>query len=251
MRRILCLLIAAVLCLSIAAPVLASEGEFVPSITYKPTPEIVPVVDEDGNEHIGTVIRDSNGDIIGYVDHGCLDITPIADVWDSMKDVPEDVERLLTFVYEELNSNEMEIPYEKFGADLNPDEMVIRDLFDARWTCDEHREMVEGDGVVFEITFDLGVVADAEIFVMTYDEEANEWSPIVKTVNNGDGTVTCTFEHLCAISFSMPITAAVAPTDDAPAAPNVMPWIIILLAAVAAVVVVVIGKNKKKTSAEL
>jgi hypothetical protein len=36
---------------------------------------------------------------------------------------------------------------------------------------------------------------------MTYKN--NEWNPVVSTVNNGDGTVTCTFEHLCPVEFSV------------------------------------------------
>lgn len=246
MRKLICLMIALVMCLTIAVPAYAEESDFVPSITYKPNPEIVPVENEEGEESIG-VIRDENGEIIDYVDHGCLLVTPIAHVWDEEIEVPAEVEQLLTFVYEELNSNNMEIPYDKHGADLDPANMVIRDLFDARWSCEEHREMIEKEGVVFEITFDLGVVADAQIFVMTYDEEANEWSPIVKTVNNGDGTVTCTFEHLCAIEFSMPLVAATAPVDDAQS-PNVLPWVILLIVAAVAVVGVVVVKNKKKTA---
>lgn len=246
MRKLICLMIALVMCLTIAVPAYAAESDFVPSITYKPNPEIVPVENEEGEESIG-VIRDGNGEIIDYVDHGCLLVTPIAHVWDEEIEVPAEVEQLLTFVYEELNSNNMEIPYDKHGVDLDPANMVIRDLFDARWSCEEHREMIEKEGVVFEITFDLGVVADAQIFVMTYDEEANEWSPIVKTVNNGDGTVTCTFEHLCAIEFSMPLVAATAPVDDAQS-PNVLPWVILLIVAAVAVVGVVVVKNKKKTA---
>lgn len=246
MRKVICMIAVLLLCMSIVAPVYAAEDSFVPSITYKPNPEIVPVENEKGGESIG-VIRDENGEIIDYVDHGCLLITPIAHVWDEEIEIPADVERLLTFVYEELNFNNMEIPYDKHGADLDPANMVIRDLFDARWSCEEHREMIEKEGVVFEITFDLGVVADAQIFVMTYDEEANEWSPIVKTVNNGDGTVTCTFEHLCAIEFSMPIVAAAVPVDDAQN-PNVLPWVILLIVAAVAVVGVVVVKNKKKTA---
>lgn len=246
MRKLICMLIALVMCLSIAAPAYAAESDFVPSITYKPNPEIVPVENEEGQEFIG-VIRDENGDIIDYVGHGCLLITPVAHVWDEEIEVPADVERLLTFVYEELSSNNMEIPYEKHEADLDPANMVIRDLFDARWACEEHREMVEQEGVTFEITFDLGVVADAQIFVMTYDEEADEWSPIVKTVNNGDGTVTCIFEHLCAIEFSMPIAAATVPVEDVPSM-NVWPWILLLLVAAVAVVCIVVAKNKKKTA---
>ena len=246
MKKIVCLLVALVLCLSLATPAFATENGFVPSITYKPNPEIVTVVDEEGEEAIG-IIRDENNEILDYVGHGCLMITPIAHVWDIEKEVPKNVEELLTTVYEGLNDGTMEIPYEKFEAELNAGNMVIRDLFDARWVCEEHRAMVEKEGVTLEIIFDLGVVADAEIYVATYDETTKEWSPIVKTVNNGDGTVTCTFEHLCAVAFTMPLTGSNAPTDVAQC-PNILPWIIILLLAIIGVVVVLVAKNKKRAA---
>lgn len=243
MKKVISLCIVLVLCLSLAAPAFATESGFVPSITYKPDPEIIPVEDEKGEEAIG-VIRDENGEIIDYVYHGCLQIIPIAHVWDPEKIVPQEVEKLLTFVYEGLNDNSLAIPYDKFDADLNAADMVIRDLFDARWVCEEHREMIEKEGVTLEIIFDLGILADVEIYVATFDEATNTWEPIVKTVNNGDGTVTCTFEHLCAISFSMLSTKADAPVDDAQSF-DLLPWIIALVVAVVGVVVIVIIKKKK------
>lgn len=246
MKKIICLLTVLVLCMCLVVPAFAAENEFVPSITYKPNPEIVPVPDAPEEDIIG-VVRNEDGDIIDYVGHGCLMVTPIAYVWDEEIEVAPDVERLLTFLYEELSSNKMEIPYEKHEANLDPANMVIRDLFDARWICEEHGKMVEAEGVMFEITFDLGVVADAQIYVMTYDEDTKEWSPIVKTVNNGDGTVTCTFEHLCAVAFSMPLAATNVPSDEVPTH-NVLPWFIVLLLAVVGVVVILVTKNKKKSA---
>ena len=248
MRKIICLLIALVLCLSVTATAYASESGFVPSITYKPNPEIVPVAGDDGEEYIG-VIRDKDGNILDYVGHGCLVVTPIAHVWDEEIEVPEAIEELLLKVYDGLNDGSMKIPYEKHEADLDAANMVIRDLFDARWACEEHRKMIEDEGVTFEITFDLGVVADAAIYVMTYDESANEWNPIIETVNNGDGTVTCTFEHLCAIEFSMPMAAASAPSEDVQSPANMLPWYILLILAVVAVVVVLIARKKNKKAA--
>lgn len=248
MRRIVCLFIALVMCLSIAAPVFAAENGFVPSITYKPDPEIVPVKDENGEEHLG-VIRDVEGQVVDYVDdHGCFRVTPIADVWDPEIEVPEYIEELLIYVYEGLKEEELVIDYEKFAADLEASNMVVRDLFDLRWYCEEHNILLNEDGNTVDITFDLGVVADAEIYVATFDEETKEWSPIVKTVNNGDGTVTCTFEHFCAISFSMVMSGAEAPVDDVQA-PNVLPWIIIIIVTLVAIVVILVIKNKKKAEA--
>lgn len=247
MKRVLSILTALVLCMSMVLAVSAEESSFVPSIAYKPNPEIVMIPDESGNEAIGAILDDA-GKIIDYVEPGCLLVTPIAYVWDEDVEVPLEVENLLTFVYEELNNQNMEIPYEKFEADLDPANMVIRDLFDARWGCEEHPAMVAPEGVVFQITFDLGIMPDVPVYVMTYDEEAKEWSPIVSTVNNGDGTVTCTFEHLCAITFSMPMAVESAPVDDTPTA-NVMPFVIAMAVAAVAAVGVLVVKNKKKTAA--
>lgn len=246
MKKMICLMIAIMLCFSVAAPAWAADNEFVPSITYKPNPEIITEINDEGEEYIG-VIRDETDEIIDYVYHGCLRITPIAHVWDEEIDVPVEIEDLLLFCYEGLNDGDMEIPYEKHEADLDSANMVIRDLFDIRWVCEEHRAMVEKEGVTLEITFELGVVADAQIFVMSYDEAAEEWSPIVKAVNNGDGTVTCTFEHLCAVEFSMPVAAAAVVTEENQK-PDVTLWIILLGVAVAGVIVVLVAKNKKKAA---
>jgi hypothetical protein len=85
---------------------------------------------------------------------------------------------------------------------------------------------------------------NAEIFVTTYDEETKAWTGIVKTVNNGDGTVTCTFEHLCAIAFSMGIAKDPAPVEE-PTGMGILPWIILLVIAVIAVVAILVSKKKK------
>ena len=245
MRKILSLVTVLLLCACLVLPAFAAESNFVPSITYKPNPEIVSVVGEDGESYIG-VIRNGDGEILDYVGHACLRVTPIAHVWDPEIEVPQEIEELLLFLYENLNNDTMEIPYELHEADLVAANMVIRDLFDARWLCEEHRKMLEDEGAYFEITFDLGVVADAEIFTMTFDEGTKTWSPIVKTVNNGDGTVTCTFAHLCGIEFSMAVAPTVAAAEGVQT--NIAPWIVTLLAAVAAAAGVVVAK-KKKTAA--
>lgn len=244
MRRLICLLTAMLLCMALVGPAYATEDAFVPSIAYKPNPEIIPVTGEDGQEHFG-VVKDEAGSVVGYIDDGCLEVTPIAYVWDEDQEVPADVERLLVFVYDGLNSEEMELPYEKLGADVDAANMVIRDLFDARWRCTEHPEMLAPDGVVMELTFDLGIFPDVQIFAMTYDEETKEWSPIVNVVNNGDGTVTCTFEHLCAIAFSMTVAPVASAVEEVAVPSNVLLWIIVLAVAAIAAVALIVLKNKK------
>lgn len=247
MRKIIGLLAALVVCMNLAAPAFAVENGFVPSITYKPNPDIVEVEGEDGEEYIG-VIYNASGQSVEYVGHGCLLTTPVADVWNEEIEVSKVIEDLLKSIHEQLSDGSMKIPYEKHEAGLDPDNMVIRDLFDARWVCEDHRAMVEEEGVAFKLTFDLGVVSDAQIYTMVYDEATGEWSPVVETVNNGDGTVTCTFEKLGVVAFSTP---GAATPDDAQSA-NAFPWIIVLILAAAGVIFffILLGKKKKEEEEE-
>lgn len=245
MKKLMSVAVVMLLCLSLVLPVCAVEAGngFVPSITYKPTPEFVPVYDEAGNEYIG-VIKDAEGNILDYVSHGCLLVTPIAHVWDEDIEVPIEVEELLLFLYNGLNDGSITIPYELHEANLDPANMVIRDLFDVRWNCEEHAKSLDEPGVVLELILDLGVVPEAQIYGQTYDEDTGTWEPLVSVVNNGDGTLTCIFEHLCGVEFSMPLTLTPAVVEEQKA-PNILPWVIILVLAAIGIVAVVVSKKKK------
>lgn len=238
MKKIMSILVAVLVIAALACPAFA-EGNFVPSITYKPSPDIVPVVDENGVEHIG-VIRDAQGNILDYVDAECLEITSIAEVLENSENVSADVKALLEKLYNGLKSGEMKLPYEKHNDSLKSSDMVLRDLFDARWRCTEHAEMLVQEGVTLEITFKLGVDKNAEIYVMSYDEEANDWEPIVSAKNNGDGTVTCTFAHLCGIEFSVHNAGASTTGDTF----DMMPWIVLMTVSAGAIVALLVAKKK-------
>ncbi len=222
MKKWICLFLAAILCLSLAAPAFAAENEFVPSITYKPQPQIVPY---DG-ERIGT-IRNSKGEILDFVQEDGIRFTPVADVYDSEGAVPPEIRNLLQSVYEALSDGSMKLPYEKFGAGLNPANMVIRDLFDASLTEEAQKKLLQEEGVTLELTFDLGVAPEDKVFVMFYDEETQEWIP-VNAVSNGDGTVTCTFEKICPIAVSVQTGEATEEPEPEPVNP-VLQWIASLL----------------------
>ena len=55
--------------------------------------------------------------------------------------------------------------------------------------------------MTLELIFKLNVEAGANVYAMTYKNDA--WDPIVSCVNNGNGTVTCVFEKLCPVEFSV------------------------------------------------
>lgn len=192
MKRIICLLTVFLLTFALACPVFAAD-DFVPSIGDKEEPDIVP--DDEG---VMGVIRDRDGNVIGKIEEGCLVITPISKI-DISTEIPEYARQIMKDVYAKLTDGSMVLPYELDG--LNPDEMVIRDLIDATFLCTEHPEMLLPEGVTLELTFDIGVAAGVAVYVYTYND--GEWNKVVKADNNGDGTVTVVFEHLCPIAFSV------------------------------------------------
>lgn len=206
MKKIVSLLLIAVLCIGLVCPVLADE--FVPSITDKDEPDIVPIPGENGEEYIG-VIKDKDDEVVEHVLDGCLVVTPISEATTSTE-IPEDSRDILLDVYGKLTDGTMNLPYDKFDANLDPSTMVIRDLFDASWLCGEgsgftdhpdHPAILAVPGNTLTLTFNLGVGKYDTVYVMTYINGV--WEPIVSTTNNGDGTVTCVFEDICPIAFSI------------------------------------------------
>lgn len=236
MKKTLCLITVMALVLSLACTVFAAQDDFVDSITYKGAPELVP--DEDGN--IG-VLYDEDGQVIDEIGNDCLVITSIADI-DKSDKIPEDAKNELKEVYEALMDGSMKLPYE------GDEDMVIRELIDASWLCvgtsEDHEAMLKPEGVTLELTFDLGVGKDVDVTVMTYVD--GKWSPIVSVKNNGDGTVTCVFEEICPIAFSVPVKDNTPPAQTGDQTDLAL-WIGIMCVsalALAAVVVLFIRKNK-------
>ena len=245
MKRVIGLVVAFLICFSLACPVFAAE--FVPSITYKPEPEMETFVDEDGNEFLGSIFN-AEGELLDRIQVICLKATPISHVWNEDIEVAKEIERVLKKTYEGLSNGTRVIPYAELREELSQKHMVIRDLCDVRWDCEEHPKMVAPDGVMFEVNFNLGVAPDLEVYAFSYNEETDEWEAIVDTINNGDGTITCIFEHLCVVAFSVPVedgAVEVMATENVEA-PNVMPWIVILVVAAAALVGILVAKHKKR-----
>ena len=229
MKRVFAILVAVMLCLSCVVPVMAAENEFTPSVTNKPAPEIVPVPDPEGEPAIGVICNDE-GQIIDYIYEGCLIVTPVSKA-ETSTEIPEASKTVLLDVYAKLTSGKMTIPYEKHASRLNSSNMVIRDLFDATFVCEDHPKMLEPQGVTLKITFDLGVKAGVDVYTMTYKN--SEWNPIVSCENNGDGTVTCVFEKLCPVEFSVENDGNTPTTGDNS---NLSLWGLVALVALLAIV---------------
>lgn len=243
MKRVFaCIAMLAVL-VSLCVPAFAAEADFTPSVSNKPAPVIVPTTDGNGNPAAG-IIRDKDGKAIDYVELGHLIVTAISEANTSTK-IPADARDLLLEVNDKLLDGSMQIDYTKHGDELKNKKMVIRDLFDATFVCDDCPPILKEEGVTLDITFDIGVSGGVDVYVMTYKN--SEWNPIVKTVNNGDGTVTCTFEKLCPVEFSVVESDLTPPTVTGDLAVDAKWFIIggIALAAIVALTVVYVIDNKK------
>lgn len=239
-KRIFAVLMVALLCTAMVVSV--SADVFTPSVTNKPAPELVPVVDPDGNPRPG-YITDKDDNIVGYLDGDCLVITSVFEA-QTDSDIPAEAKSTLLSVYEKLVKGEMTLPYNLHNPNYDSDDMVIRDLFDITFLCGDHPEQLEDAGVVLVLTFDLGVKADEDVSVMTYKEGA--WNDIEKITNNGDGTVTCVFEHLCPVAFSV-ATGSTPPgqTGDIPTVGIMGIVALVALLAIAALTVLYIRSTKK------
>lgn len=235
MKKVICLLAAVMLCVSMVGVAFADEAEFVPSISYKGNPDIVEIEDENGDPAIGT-ITDEEGNVVDYIYKECLVITPVSQANTSTKIPPMARDTLLS-VYDQLSKGTMKLPY---AAGIDGDKMVIRDLFDVSWLCEEHPIMLEPKGVTLTLTFDIGVEKDVDVVVMTYKNGA--WGDIVSVKNNGDGTVSCEFEDFCPVVFATPSPDGGA--SDTGDHSNVMLWGVLLAVSAAAVVVLVIVRRR-------
>lgn len=238
MRKVIGFLTVILVCAALVCPAFANS-DFVPSISYKGTPEVVLVKDADGNDATA-VVRNETGAVIGYMYDACMKLTPVASAADDAGISPEAKAELLK-VYAALKDGSMKLPY---GSDVDADNMVIRDLFDVSWKCDhDHTTALAPVGVTVEMTFDLGVAADDVVSVMTYKNSA--WGEIAKVVNNGDGTITCTFESLCPVAVSVLSKTAGSPDDAGDALGQTMHmWIALMAVSAVAVVALVVVRRK-------
>ena len=235
MKKVVCFITAMMLCVSLIGFAFAADVEFVPSISYKGAPNIVEITDNQGNPAIGTIVN-ANGENIGYLGTDCLLITPRSEANNSTK-IPAAAKETLLSVYEQLDNGSMKLPY---GAGVDGDKMIVRDLFDVSWLCTEHPALIAPKGVTVTLTFNIGIEADVTPVVMTYINGV--WEEIVSVKNNGNGTITCVFEDFCPVAISGPVPGQ--GPDDTSDKSNVMLWTILLAVSATAVVVMLVMRRR-------
>lgn len=235
MKKTISVLMMLVLLLGLAVPVYAQD--FVPSISYKDNPDVVGDVE----------LVDPEGNVLEKLDSECLEITPVSEAAAKKPEDRSESDQLLVDVYNQLLSGEMKLPFDEDKAG----DMVIRDLIDASLICGDvhtnpsHVEELAKTGVCIRITFDLGVKADTEVTVMAYVD--GQWVKAERVVNNGDGTVTCIFEQICPIAFSVEEGAEEdVPTTGDTQGRFLLLWVLLLVVSFGAMLVLLLKGHKLK-----
>ena len=226
MKRILNILL--VVCLLFAMVLPAAATEFVPSISVKGAPELVPVGEEDGEPIYGYVL-DKDGNVIYTVRAGDIWITPISEV-DTSEYISEAAAKLLKETYAELLAN--------------PDTFkgkVVRELVDISVST-RLAAALEGEGTTLELKFDIGLDDDMPIWIQALIDDC--WNEIVKTANNGDGTVSGTFEAFCPVVFLVP------GTDDGGCCCCCCFWLYLLLITICLILILIIILWYRRKKAE-
>lgn len=254
MKKIIAIFIAALLIMSFGTTAFAAE--FVPSVSEKDAPVVVAPEDIQ-EEGTAALIVNLDYEVIKEIPGTKLIVTGIGNA-DKSTEIPEEARVTLKKVSAELAKADVKLSEvipamndlvkEKLGADKNADNLIIRDLFDVSLVCEETNELLIDEAHRLVIKFDIGIAKDKFITAMKYNMEAECWETIYNVTNNGDGTITCEFDHLCPIAFLVEGNPEAAQTGDN----SVSLYIWIALAAVSAglIVVLFVTKNKKEKEAE-
>ena len=237
MRKVICILTALLLCASLACTAMATSiaTDFAPSISAKPAPVPGDVV----------ILRAPGQEDENVAN--CVVITSIKEAQEKTTDITQAERDQLLAVYEKIADGSMELPLKKG--------FVIRDLVDVAFkyeacrVIEEHNHKdvaLKEEGVVLVVDFKLGVSKNTEVVVLTYID--GEWAEIEEVVNNGDGSVTCTFEDTCPVAFAVREAQSGVNPDTGDQAGNNMTMYIALMAvcAVALVSLVVVRTKKSK-----
>lgn len=254
MKKLVSFVLVAVMLLSFSVSAMAAG--FTPSVTNKGAPEIVFEIDSDGRKVLG-YIRDANGNIIATCYDDCIVITSIAEAENSTK-ITEEEKKILQDAYNELNKTDTKlselcpdlnaIAKDLIGNNATADNFVIRDFFDLSPQCDDLKNHLPKDGTTIDITFNCSISKDSDVMAMVYIN--GKWKPVSKAVNNGNGTVTITFEEICPVAIMVPANAqndSYVPVTGVNTQSGAILWGGVMLVSLVSIVALVYVSRRKKS----
>ncbi len=255
MKRIFAVVMAMILVIIPFATTVSAEN-FVPSITVKPAPDVVGIGEDENGVIIGYIVNE-DGETLAIVYEDCIVITSVEEAPES-DEIPPEAAEILLEVFKDLSSDDTKLSSlseafnklvaDELGEDKDADDLVIRDLFDVTALCDDLKEYLPEDGTSIDLKFDISIGADEDVFAMTYIDD--KWAPVENIKNNGDGTVTVTFEEFCPVAFFVPGEGEEDTPQTGDDANNTV-WVLVMIGASVLVVLLAVANNRNRKKSEL
>lgn len=171
MKKLICLLVSLALCAGLALPVLAAETRFVPSY---------------GLEVEEAVLE--NEDV-----KACVTVTSVTEAKDKSTDISQEERETLVEVYDALSDGSMILPVSG--------EYQFVELMDVSFAlegCRQAEDHAHEDAEAnLTVKFRMEIEAYEALIALTYIDE--KWEPVESIADNGDGTVTITFDEICPV----------------------------------------------------
>ena len=230
MRKVICALLALLLCLSVAAPAFAADVDFVPSIEYKDGPTL-------GGAELDDI------DVTG-----CVVITTIEDAVNGTTDISPEERALLLDLYKKLSdsSDPMKLPLD---YDYTILELVdISFKFDDCVNKEDHGDKEDqlGPDNKLTVNLDVNIPKDAGVAIHVYVD--GEWQPVEDFSVNEDGSLTVNFDNIGPVAISVREGYTENPPQTGDQMGNsIVLWVALLaVSAVALVAVIVLSKRKAR-----
>ena len=185
MKKTISLVLVLMLCVALAVPAMA---DFVPSVTYDGVAGSFLVKAE-----VGGIVTDAQFGEEDVTD--LIIVTNEQEAKDKATDIPQEERDLLLDAIKQVAEGTMTLPLAEGFAVR---EIVCVDFIKSAAAM---AEKLKEEGVTLTVTFDLGVVAEAELAVFSLID--GTWIEAASVANNGDGTVTVVFEDICPVVFAI------------------------------------------------
>lgn len=253
MKKVIAIFTVVILVLSLGTTAFAAQ--IIPSVEEKDAPVVVAPADKTQAD-TAAVIVDTDYKVIKEVSATKLIVTGVANA-DTSTEIPAESKADLKAAYTQLSNAKTklsviipamnDIVKKALGNGKNADNLIVRDLFDVSLVCEESNKLLLDEEHRLVVTFNIGVKKDQFVTAMKYNTTTDAWETIYKVTNNGDGTVTCEFDHLCPIAFLVEGGDAAQTGDDSV---SLYVWVAIAAVAAGLIVVLFVIKNKKEKIAE-
>lgn len=205
MKKLAAIIIALAIVACSALACFASE-QVVPSVTAKDSPEFVEVSEGVFAEIIGA----STGEQLKALTAEEILVTPYSEAVDEDSDIPEDVKANLVKAFEQIqgtdNLNTLNAGLDEAAKTLNPaftaGNLVVVHLFDLSVPADSLELLNSNENCFLKVRLNLGLDEKTPTPIIMHLDDEEGWLIVDRdlVVNNGDGTVTVSFNSLCPIA---------------------------------------------------